>query len=209
MLSGSRWGEIVHIPRIKLNHEGNNHIHIPFTQFQFPIVSAFFMTIKKSQGQSLLKVGVLLPVPCFSHGQLYLALSRCTSLSNIWVSLGSLTLTNQTTNIVCWEILQVTSDHWSPTQSVLAFLPSHLTVTDGLAFWKSLRTCFPSSWGPSWDRSLLPTFFTFAPNLVFIFIYSLRPISFNVHILDGLQPLFLFSLSSLLSLCYGCLVFLN
>ena len=34
------------------------------------------MTINKSQGQSLLRVGLFLPRPVFGHGQLYVAWSR-------------------------------------------------------------------------------------------------------------------------------------
>ena len=41
------------------------------------------MTVNKSQGQTIANVGVYLSEPVFSHGPLYVALSRATARSNI------------------------------------------------------------------------------------------------------------------------------
>jgi len=41
------------------------------------------MTVNKAQGQTIPVVGLYLPEPVFSHGQLYVALSRATTKSNI------------------------------------------------------------------------------------------------------------------------------
>ncbi|XP_060520793.1 ATP-dependent DNA helicase pif1-like [Cylas formicarius] len=47
-----------------------------FYRKQFPIKLAHAITINKAQGQTLSRVGLCLNVPCFAHGQLYVALSR-------------------------------------------------------------------------------------------------------------------------------------
>uniref|UniRef100_A0A183BU32 ATP-dependent DNA helicase n=1 Tax=Globodera pallida TaxID=36090 RepID=A0A183BU32_GLOPA len=55
-------------------------------RIQFPLRPGSVMTINKSQGQTLTHVGVLLDKSqCFSHGQLYTALSRVRDSANIRV----------------------------------------------------------------------------------------------------------------------------
>jgi len=45
------------------------------------------VTINKSQGQSLKQVGVYLPKPVFSHGQLYVAISKVTPKNGLKILL--------------------------------------------------------------------------------------------------------------------------
>ena len=46
---------------------------------QYPLRLCYAMTINKNQGQSLKQVALYLPWKVFTHGQLYVALSRVTT----------------------------------------------------------------------------------------------------------------------------------
>ena len=71
---------------------------------QFPIRLAFAITINKLQGQDFENLGLYICKPLFSHGQLYVALSRGKNPKNIFIQ-NELEDPSALENIVWNEVL--------------------------------------------------------------------------------------------------------
>jgi hypothetical protein len=105
ILTGKYRGEMAFIPQISLDTAASSGLPFTLRQRRFPVRLAFAMTINKSQGQSLKVVGIHLHTPGFSHGQLYVAISRATDCRHISISLPPTADSTLTTdNIVYSEV---------------------------------------------------------------------------------------------------------
>ena len=102
-MTGDRAGQMVYIPRITLCCDGKYpfdlHMH------QFPLVLAFAMTVNKAQGQTLERLGIDLTKDVFSHGQLYVALSRVRSWNSLRIRLLETNNERKVMNVVYREVI--------------------------------------------------------------------------------------------------------
>lgn len=99
VITGCAAGDNVFIPRIPMIP---SDYPFRFKRLQFPVKICFAITINKAQGQTLKVTGVDLQNECFSHGQLYVACSRVSSHTNLFIHAPQ----SKTTNIVYQEVLR-------------------------------------------------------------------------------------------------------
>jgi ATP-dependent DNA helicase PIF1 len=102
IIGGMHAGNIVNIPCITTT---TNRSKWPFTlqRCHFSLQLAFAMTINKAHGQTMKIVGIYLLELVFTHGQLYVALSRATHVNDVFIFyLNGRT----TTNVVYTELLR-------------------------------------------------------------------------------------------------------
>ena len=100
ILTGPFEGEHVFIPRIPLIP---TDLPFSFKRLQFPVRLAFAITINKSQGQSLTVTGLELTDECFSHGQLYVGMSRAKDPTKLYIVADK---DGETDNVVYDQVLK-------------------------------------------------------------------------------------------------------
>ena len=104
ILAVTHAGRRAFIRRISLDTSMSTGLGFILRRRQMPIRLGFGMSINKAQGQLFDRVGAYLNNPVFPHGQLYVALLRCTDSRNLHILLPS-TANTITSNIVYRDII--------------------------------------------------------------------------------------------------------
>lgn len=112
ILIGHKANEKALIPRMSLT-PADQTLPVKFERRQYPIIVSYAMTINKSRGQSLSHVGLYLPKPVSTHGQLYVAISRVRSRDGlkILISEENKDDTTATTNVVYKEVFRICNNN--------------------------------------------------------------------------------------------------
>lgn len=120
---------IVFLPRLRFEYGGTKQQQgVEWERVQFPVRVSFAMTINKSQGQTLQRVGLYLKDrDVFAHGHLYTALSRVTCAEGVKIVCyaGRDENTTMVRNIVYEPILDAAEKKHAP---LLAFLEEYAKI---------------------------------------------------------------------------------
>ena len=100
ILTGSGSGQVTEIWNMQITP---TEYPIKFVRSQLPLHPAFAITINKSQGQTFRVCGISLNPGVFTHGQLYVALSRVGLPDELCIYSGGEVVTP---NFVYQEVLQ-------------------------------------------------------------------------------------------------------
>jgi hypothetical protein len=101
LIGGEHAGKTAFIPRISIT-PSTEQLPFPMKRRQFPIMLSFAMSVNN---QSVAHVGLDLRTDVFAHGQLYVALSRCTSRHWVKVLFKPDAISTATKDIVYPEVL--------------------------------------------------------------------------------------------------------
>ncbi len=104
VITGKHKNKVVYIPRQTVETTPEQYPFI-LKRKQFPILPVYALTIDKSQGQTVETLGVFLKRQVFSHGQLYVAISRCKHYKNLCILSGAVGERDEMRNIVFKELL--------------------------------------------------------------------------------------------------------
>ena len=99
LLTGPGKAHHISLRRISLTEDADL-LWLEFRRLQLPLRVYLAMTISQAQGQTKARVGVYLPQHVFTHGQLYVALSRVGSAAAVDVLSPA-----HTRNIVFREVI--------------------------------------------------------------------------------------------------------
>ena len=117
-------------PLFKIPCSNENDNYIKMIRRQFPVRLTYCMSINKAQGQTLKKCGLYLPAPVFSHGQLYVAMSRVSSPENITVYIDGSKKTHgrygskwYTKNVVYTQLLRKETNAFQESDAYIGEVP--------------------------------------------------------------------------------------
>ncbi|XP_073030705.1 uncharacterized protein [Primulina eburnea] len=112
IITGPYKGTRFFLHRMPLKSEDNSGLPFESTRRQFPIRVSFALTINKAQGQTIPNFGIFLCNHVFSHGQLYVALSRRVSQNSTKILVKDENLKRRsgifTRNVVLKDVLLLT-----------------------------------------------------------------------------------------------------